>query len=792
MSIDQPDSLEEWVARQKDAFVDNILPPNLVFLVLWNCFERKMAVTCKLRSPVASDTKEHHSRSGLFSFGELRGIHQMLCLIHPSLSRLPKLPVESRGLLAFVGYEEEPENIETVCRQLEEYFSIALDVCEEKLLMSTMFEEYSMEEYFENVSELKRQGYEQAVDLAKNELNNVLFERKYATNMEEMAQVYKVEDEVVFKINSARAELYNNYLQPFLDLCEVAGNRVRVAKNELQNPFNGELIKREHAEQLVEWQGHYEHALDAIQDLYISYYDKTTSLYQVKEELLLQKILFLKNKKKKYVQEREKLYAQIASMDEYEGVWKDIENLENLAYNWQTKIFDTHMETLDEEEQLVKTQRGAITREISGRKCCLMMQGEEMYSDLTMQSFMITDPHLRSNCQHVSNVHKKKARLRKLVIDFGKQFQSKEQKDAKVKFQLHYTMQMLRDQTKEEDEKKIELIMEQRKKMIEILKKNKVKYPAPATIKPPRYQPPNVREMLGSNLGTPSSSKLDTRSGPMQMDTNLVKKMRLSPNTQAVDSVSKVVSSKLTTPHKYKNETSSTDEMLWTIFTSVKPADEDITDSMFLLPDAISHPPLSLMLPPPPPPPPPNPPPPPPPLPISPWSRLPLMLPPPPPPSSPPPLRPTPPLTPTPPLPPPPFPMSFLLSPIFHTSSPNIMEDTAESTEFWTNEGINLEDCQSLLHGLKPKRKSENERNHIPPTTKSMEEIFGLIKIGVKLRNVKDSDNPDKDKQIIERSLQAPSNGHMQMLVETLTRIHKAIWESSQELDDINDGEFED
>ena len=41
--------------------------------------------------------------------------------------------------------------------------------------------------------------------------------------------------------------------------------------------------------------------------------------------------------------------------------------LENEVYEWQVKIYELHMQILDEEERLAKTQSEAITRDIQGK-----------------------------------------------------------------------------------------------------------------------------------------------------------------------------------------------------------------------------------------------------------------------------------------------------------------------------------------------------------------------------------------------------------------------------------------
>ena len=237
---------------------------------------------CRLRNRVVSDTEEHHGRTGLFTFQELQSVHNLLCLIHPSLSPyLPEFPEEPRGLWAFVSSLETPENIDEICSHLQTvYFPIALETCKEQLLMSTLFEEHSQDEYFENISELKRQGYEHLISNCEEELKNILFAREYTSSMLEMKDIYMHEDEAVFKLNIALAELYNYQIQPFLDLREVACFKVREAKREIQNPDNGERVKKEYCQQLTEWQEQYEMALDTIQDIYMKYYTRTKSILQ--------------------------------------------------------------------------------------------------------------------------------------------------------------------------------------------------------------------------------------------------------------------------------------------------------------------------------------------------------------------------------------------------------------------------------------------------------------------------------------------------------------------------------
>lgn len=197
--MDQVDSLEGWVAIRDQPFTEKCLQKcKLVFDVRWDEAEGKLAVKCQRLSAAqaAADCAIGRSEwTGTFTLGELRGIHQQLSLVHPSLGQyLPRLPSEPRGLWAYIAHAEPVDAV--VCDNLLQYFRIAADICGERLLRDTLFEEHSIEEYFEKISELRRRAYDDAVSRAKEQLDSVLFLCDGSINMLDMAEVYKQEDEV--------------------------------------------------------------------------------------------------------------------------------------------------------------------------------------------------------------------------------------------------------------------------------------------------------------------------------------------------------------------------------------------------------------------------------------------------------------------------------------------------------------------------------------------------------------------------------------------------------------------
>ena len=298
---DQLDSLEDWVAIKEHPFLDKVAKTYGDFLVEWNTEENKFAVTCRERQTtrgshlpsIAPSNKPGKAWSGIFSIQEIIGIHQQLCLIHPSLfDYLPDLPVQPSGMWAYM-YSPVDIDGDKVSQQLHAYLRVAVDICGLSLVSETLFEEHSYDEYFEKMSELKRRKHDEAVTLAEDQLRNVLFLRDGAINMCDMSEVYLQEDEAGFKLNIALSELYIYQMQPFLDMREAACNKLREAKNGLENPNLGERRKSEYRVMFTEWHENYVHALDRIQQLYIEYYSKTVELQASECKSLPFSFLFL-------------------------------------------------------------------------------------------------------------------------------------------------------------------------------------------------------------------------------------------------------------------------------------------------------------------------------------------------------------------------------------------------------------------------------------------------------------------------------------------------------------------
>lgn len=121
---------------------------------------------------------EECSWAGLFSFQDLRAVHQQLCSVNSQLEPcLPVFPEEPSGMwtVLFGGAPEMSEQeIDTLCYQLQVYLGHGLDTCGWKILSQVLFTETDdPEEYYESLSELRQKGYEEVLQRARKRIQEV-------------------------------------------------------------------------------------------------------------------------------------------------------------------------------------------------------------------------------------------------------------------------------------------------------------------------------------------------------------------------------------------------------------------------------------------------------------------------------------------------------------------------------------------------------------------------------------------------------------------------------------------
>uniref|UniRef100_A0A8C0B5Z3 JMY n=1 Tax=Buteo japonicus TaxID=224669 RepID=A0A8C0B5Z3_9AVES len=161
--------------------------------------------------------------AGLFSFQDLRAVHQQLCSVNSELERyLPAFPEEPSGVwtVLFGAPELSEQEMDALCYKLQVYLLHSLDTCGWKILSQVLFTETDdPEEYYETLSELRQKGYEEV--LQQHFFLQLLEKHKNTESMVDLLQLYQMEDEAYSSLAEATMELYQYLLQPFRDMREL-------------------------------------------------------------------------------------------------------------------------------------------------------------------------------------------------------------------------------------------------------------------------------------------------------------------------------------------------------------------------------------------------------------------------------------------------------------------------------------------------------------------------------------------------------------------------------------------
>uniref|UniRef100_A0A3Q3EDB7 Uncharacterized protein n=1 Tax=Labrus bergylta TaxID=56723 RepID=A0A3Q3EDB7_9LABR len=143
-------------------------------------------------------SREDCSWAGLFSFQDLRAIHQQLCM-------------EPGGMWTVLfGSAEVPETeMDELCHSLQMYLGHALDTCGWKICQPERAEAV---------------GYEESLNRATNTARGESLQEKHKTieSMVDLLELYEEEDHAYGGLLEASTQLYQYLLQPFRDMRELA------------------------------------------------------------------------------------------------------------------------------------------------------------------------------------------------------------------------------------------------------------------------------------------------------------------------------------------------------------------------------------------------------------------------------------------------------------------------------------------------------------------------------------------------------------------------------------------
>ncbi|OCT98682.1 hypothetical protein XELAEV_18010918mg [Xenopus laevis] len=549
MSISLEDTLEsDWVAVRPNVFEEKERR-KFVFIVAWNEVEGKFAITCHNRtaqrqrsaektagrspakqlqpreSPTESPARkareepeeeddECSSWAGLFSFLDLRAVHQQLCSVDSDLEPcLPSFPEEPSGVwsVLFGSPELNEAEVEELGRLLRLYLGHALDTCGWKILSQVLFADSDdPEEYYQSLSELRHKGYEERLHRARKRLQ-------------------QLEDEAYSNVVEATTELYQYLLQPFRDMRELAMLRRQQIKISLENDYLGprriESLKKEDAD----WQKKAHMAVLSIQDLTVKYFEITAKA---------QKAVFdrMRGDQKKFgktawtaaVERVEKLQYGVAKetlqlmrakeicLEQKKHALKDqmqslqggteaiavLNQLEADYYDHQLQLYEVQFEILKCEELLLTAQLESIKRQISEKT------DEVVYYDTyeSMEAMQATEDMAASIHLQREELHKLQVKVRQLEAKRGRisakkaylrnkkeiciakhseKIQQRLQSDEE--YRTHHDAQLKRDKQDEEEQKNT-WVSQERQKTLDRLRTFKQRHPGQVVLKSTRLR----------------------------------------------------------------------------------------------------------------------------------------------------------------------------------------------------------------------------------------------------------------------------------------------------------------
>lgn len=388
------DSLDGWVAVKRDAF-DESESHKLRFIVEWNEIETKFAVTCHDRT-LQRRGDASGSCAGLFSGAQLSGVGAHLSGVRDELGPLfPDLTRFHEPSLWELLFSSAPRcDADAACRQLERYFGAAVDACGRKIVLDALFSVTAADEreYFENLQEFKCRAMRDEITRAKDALRVLLQTHPSTDGLQRLMNIYEEEDETYRELVSVATKFYQNLLQPFRDMREIATLYKTEILKCLQYEELGPKRVRELEAEMNEWSQRGVKAVHSIQDITADYFRDTSRALtgmvkrmeqdqkrfghaswamatprQEKLRVLLAKetLQYMRAKemciKRKRDEIRERMRGAAAGGTEAASV---VRELELQYYETQLELHDCRFEILRNEELLLLTQIKSTQRQI--------------------------------------------------------------------------------------------------------------------------------------------------------------------------------------------------------------------------------------------------------------------------------------------------------------------------------------------------------------------------------------------------------------------------------------------
>ncbi|XP_062984047.1 junction-mediating and -regulatory protein [Elgaria multicarinata webbii] len=509
-----------------------------------------------------SSSGEECSWAGLFSFQDLRAVHQQLCSVNSELEPcLPVLPEEPSGMwtVLFGAPELSEQEMDALCYQLQLYLGHCLDTCGWKILSQVLFTETDdPEEYYESLSELRQKGYEEVLQRARKRIQELLEKHKNTESMVELLELYQMEDEAYGSLAEATTELYQYLLQPFRDMRELAMLRRQQIKISIENDYLGprriESLQKEDAD----WQRKAHMAVLSIQDLTVKYFEITAKAQKAVYDRMrtdqkkfgkaawaaaverMEKLQYAVSKetlqlmRAKEICLEQKKHALKEEMQSLQGGTEAIAHLDQLEadyYDLQLQLYEVQFEILKCEELLLTAQLESIKRLISEKRDEVvyydtyesmeaMLEKEDMATSIHLQreELQKLQQKLRQLEARRGRISAKKAYLRnkkeiciaKHSEKFLQHFQSEEE--------LQHTAKFKRERLQDEEERKSSWVSQERQKTLDRLRTFKQRYPGQVILKSTRLRLAHARRKSTVS----STSCVDHSSSLLTMQADMV------------------------------------------------------------------------------------------------------------------------------------------------------------------------------------------------------------------------------------------------------------------------------
>ncbi|KAM8759454.1 junction-mediating and -regulatory protein-like [Acanthopagrus schlegelii] len=495
-------------------------------------------------------SREDCSWAGLFSFQDLRAIHQQLCSVNSDLEPcLPVFPEEPGGMWTVLfGPAGVPETeMDELCYSLQLYLGHALDTCGWKILSQVLFTENDdPDEYYESLSELRQSGYEEALNRATKHLQELLEKHKAMDSMVELLELYEEEDQAYGGLLEASTQLYQYLLQPFRDMRELAMLRRQQIKISMENDYLGprriDALKKED----FDWQKKAQEAVLNIQEFTVKYFEITARAQKgVYERMKVDQRKFGKASWTAAVERMERLRYSVAketlqlqrareicldqrkhtlreemqSLCSSENAMALLDHMETQYYELQLQLYDIQAEILQCEELLLTAQLDSVRRQITERQDQVVYYDTfESADDITeddntereqLRRLQVSARQLEARRGRITAKRSYLRNKREICVSNHTQKQQKRQTINKDST----SQQVLQLKNEEEDEeRKNSRVSQERQRTLDRLRTFKQRYPGQVILKSTRLRVSHTRRRdRGRSMDMSSVSEREER-----------------------------------------------------------------------------------------------------------------------------------------------------------------------------------------------------------------------------------------------------------------------------------------